>query len=142
MDKDAIVAEENVLHFTEQPDGILITVRVVRSFEYRTVRQFILRNLNATLTVAKLKELIINEIQTDVHFTPWRHFTFDTLKIYRKSQGTKPNNLIINMDKDDEWILNNDKKTVHEVGLENEDEVSFFNRSDYEKYKLHPEVKW
>jgi len=46
------------------------------------------------------------------------------------------------MDKDEEWILNDDKKTIHEVGLENEDEVSFFNRSDYEKYKLHPEVKW
>jgi len=126
-----------------QQNGISITVRIIRSFEYRTLRQFILKCLDeTTITVAKIKELITNEIQTNPLFGPWRHFNFDTLKIYRKSQGTKPNNLIINMDKDDEWIINNDNKTLAEIGLEHEDEISFFNRSDYEKYKVHPDVKW
>lgn len=63
-------------------------------------------------------------------------------------------NLIINLDHE-EWILDNDDKTLAEVGLgtsflspashsnnsvENESEVSFFNRKDYEDFKLNPEV--
>ncbi len=65
-------------------------------------------------------------------------------------------NLIINLDNED-WILDNDDKTLAQVGLgtfsffsppifisnilvENESEVSFFNHKDYEDFKLNPEV--
>lgn len=41
----------------------------------------------------------------------------DTLKLYTKAQGTKTQNLIINMeDKDDEKIFRDDSKTLAEYG--------------------------
>jgi len=68
-------------------------------------------------------------------------------------------NLIINLDHDD-WILNNDDALLADLGfgmplihlstwdvplsdidhIENETEISFFNRQDYEDFKVNPEV--
>ncbi|KAL4074536.1 hypothetical protein V8B97DRAFT_2005481 [Scleroderma yunnanense] len=101
-----------------------ITVRVIKSFEYRTERSLVLHNLNLpATTVGELKNIAKQ----------------DTLKVYTKAHGAKTSNLIINLDHD-EWILNDNNKTLAEVGFENETEVSFFNGEAYEKYKLNPEV--
>jgi hypothetical protein len=66
--------------------------------------------------------------------------------------------LIINLDHD-EWILDDESAILAEIGfgfchfsrmigviankwhVENETEVSFFNRELYEKFKLNPEVR-
>ena len=73
--------------------------------------------------------------------------------------GIQTTNLIINLDHDD-WILSDEGKTLAESGfgacspnsarphhasylsssIENETEVSFFNRDLYEAFKLDPQV--
>lgn len=51
-------------------------------------------------------------------------------------------NLIINLDKP-QWILDDTgSKTLAELGLENEAELSFFHRPDYEAFVQNPQTKW
>ncbi|KAN0075243.1 Uncharacterized protein family UPF0538 [Tylopilus felleus] len=119
-----------------------ITVRVIKSFEYRTQRSFVLHKLNLeTTTVGGLKEFVRQAIQTRPAWRPYRNAVLDTLKLYTKAHGAKTTNLIINLDNDD-WILDDDGKVLADVGFENETEVSFFSRKAYESFKLSPEVHW
>ncbi|CDO74859.1 hypothetical protein BN946_scf185004.g9 [Trametes cinnabarina] len=119
-----------------------ITVRVIKSFEYRTEKSLILHHLNLEqLTVGQLKDMVRQAIQTQSGWKPYRNVELDTIKLYTKAHGAKTTNLIINLDHD-EWIFDDDSKTLAEMGLENESEVSFFNRKAYEEFKQHPDVKW
>ncbi|KAF4614966.1 hypothetical protein D9613_002813 [Agrocybe pediades] len=121
-----------------------ITVRIIKSFKFRTERSLVLHHLNLkTTTVAQLKELAKSAIATQPGWKPYRTVSLDpdTLKLYTKAHGSKTSNLIINLDHDD-WILNDEEKPLSELGFENETEVSFFNREDYEAFKLNPETSW
>jgi len=119
-----------------------LTVRIVKSFEFRTEKHLILHNINCeTTTVGQLKELARQTIQTQSGWKPYRNVVLDTLKLYTKAHGAKTTNLIINLDHDD-WILDDDSKVLADYGIENETEISFFNREMYEAFKKHPETKW
>ncbi|KAJ8456577.1 hypothetical protein ONZ51_g12040 [Trametes cubensis] len=124
-----------------------LTVRVIKSFEYRTEKSLILHHVNLeTTTVGQLKEtrykpwLSVVAIQTQPAWKPYRNVALDTIKLYTKAHGAKTTNLIINLDHD-EWIFEDDSKTLAEMGLENESEVSFFNRQLYEDFKQHPDTR-
>ncbi|KAL7283086.1 hypothetical protein PYCCODRAFT_1447903 [Trametes coccinea BRFM310] len=119
-----------------------ITVRVIKSFEYRTEKSLVLHHLNLEqLTVGQLKDMVRQAIQTQSAWKPYRNVELDTIKLYTKAHGAKTTNLIINLDHD-EWIFEDDSKTLADMGLENESEVSFFNRKAYEEFKQHPDTKW
>lgn len=119
-----------------------LTIRIVKSFEFRTEKHLILHNVNCeTTTVGQLKELARQAIQTQPGWKPYRNVVLDTLKLYTKAHGAKTTNLIINLDHDD-WILDDDSKLLSDYGIENETEISFFNREMYEEFKKHPETKW
>ncbi|KAK6541233.1 hypothetical protein TWF694_008600 [Orbilia ellipsospora] len=55
----------------------------------------------------------------DVHtlsgWKPYQNVQFDSMKLYTKAQGTKTQNLIINLD-NPEWMFDDDSKTLAEVG--------------------------
>ena len=69
------------------------------------------------------------------------HSLPDTLKIYTRAHGAKTTNLIINLDHP-EWVLEAGEKTLFELGLENEAELSLFHRPDYEAFLKDPETRW
>ncbi|KAF5376545.1 hypothetical protein D9757_008255 [Collybiopsis confluens] len=118
----------------------ILTVRVIKSFQYRTERSLVLSDINLeTTTVGQLKEISGQAIQTRSGWKPYRNVELDTLKLYSQAHGAKTTNLIINLDHD-EWILDDDNKTLVEAGFENETEISFFNRDSYEEFKVNPEV--
>ncbi|KAJ3123085.1 hypothetical protein HK098_002234 [Nowakowskiella sp. JEL0407] len=124
-----------------ESSGITVTVRLIKSFEYRTFKNFVLHNINpAETTPFQLKEITLQEILKGPAFRPYHKVKFDTLKIYMKAHGAKTQNLIINLDHED-WILD-DTKTLLEQGIDGEVEISFFNREAYEAFKLNPEIKW
>ncbi|RDB24195.1 hypothetical protein Hypma_008868 [Hypsizygus marmoreus] len=133
----------DVLTNVAQPKtSATLTVRIIKSFEYRTERSLILHDLNLeTCTVGQLKDIARQAVQTQPPWKPYRNVTLDTLKLYTKAHGAKTSNLIINLDHAD-WILDDDSKTLAEVGFENETEVSFFNREMYEQFKLNPSTSW
>ncbi|KAG0296324.1 hypothetical protein BGZ96_009723 [Linnemannia gamsii] len=119
-----------------------LTIRVIKSFEYRTTKNLILHNIDLTATnVGQLRTLIIEKIKTTSGWKPYQTVVFDTLKLYTKAHGAKTMNLIINMDNDD-WILSNDDEILASRGIENETEISIFNRELYESFKKNPDIKW
>lgn len=94
-----------------------ITVRVIKSFEYRTTRNLVLHKLNLqTTTVGELKDLARKAIQSDGAWRPYRNVVLDTLKLYTKAHGAKTSNLIINLDHED-WILGGDDGILADVGF-------------------------
>ncbi|WVR03289.1 hypothetical protein IAU60_000280 [Kwoniella sp. DSM 27419] len=118
-----------------------LTVRVIKSFEFRTQKSLVLKHLNLEeLTVGGLMDLVREEIKKQPGFKPYRTLVVDTMKKYTVAHGHKTTNLIINLDHD-EWILD-PSQVLKDIGAENETEISFFNREAYEKFKANPEIKW
>ncbi|KLO11999.1 hypothetical protein SCHPADRAFT_915788 [Schizopora paradoxa] len=119
-----------------------ITVRIIKSFEYRTEKNLVLHSLNLeTTTVAALKDIARQIILADAKWKPFRTAKLDTIKKYTKAHGAKTTNLIINLDNDESEILNDDNQLLSDAGLENESEVSFFSKDLYDAFKLNPEVR-
>ncbi|KAL1936006.1 hypothetical protein VTP01DRAFT_140 [Rhizomucor pusillus] len=129
-------------HARPSTDAV-ITVRCIKSFEYRTCKSLVLQHLNLeTTTVGELKELVREKIKTTPGWKPYHNVQFDTLKLYTVAHGHKTQNLIINMEDDAKLIFADDSATLAWLGLENEAELSFFNREAYETFKKNPDMKW
>ncbi|RUS18441.1 hypothetical protein BC937DRAFT_88778 [Endogone sp. FLAS-F59071] len=168
------MAEDSTLanHLRPLTDST-ITIRCIKSFEYRTCKNLILHDVNLVeTTLGDLKNLILEKIKTTSGFKPFQNVPFDTLKLYTVAHGhkVKPDpdiaaltpdsycgfehltekcsiyytmNLIINIADDENLLFTDDDMTLASLGLENESEVSFFNREAYEAFKQHPDmIKW
>lgn len=137
---------EEPLTSTVRPDTMaVITVRVIKSFEYRTVRSHVLRDVDLTATTAPaLLARVRALVQTDPAFRTLRSVAkdLDTIKVYTHAHGAKSMNLVINFEHDEDWILRDENKSLRDAGVENETELSVFNMAAYEAYKAHPEEKW
>ncbi|KAJ6547286.1 hypothetical protein B0H19DRAFT_1266227 [Mycena capillaripes] len=119
-----------------------LTVRVIKSFEYRTEKSLVLHHVNLeTTTVGELKDLARAAVTTQPGWKPYRNAVLDTLKLYTHAHGAKTTNLIINLDHDD-WILDDDIQLLANLGFENETEVSFFNKDLYTQFKANPQTSW
>lgn len=140
----AAMSESEVLVNDAVPrTSATITIRIIKSFEYRVEKSLVLHNINLEqLTARQLKELVRQDLQIKSGFKAFRSIDLDTLKIYTKAHGSKTSNLIINLDHDDELMLNDDEATLADLGIENETEISFFNGAAYRAYQKKPEVKW
>ncbi|KAN0040487.1 hypothetical protein ACTA71_008824 [Dictyostelium dimigraforme] len=123
----------------ENENKILI-IRVIRSFEYRTIKNLILKDIDLNTNVSDFKKLVLEKIQTTPGFTPFKTKQYDSMKIFFVPHGQKPNNLTINIE-NDHFFLNNNK-SLTENGVVYETEISFFVMEDYLKYKENPENKW
>ena len=110
-----------------------ITVRFIKNFQYRTIKQIVV-DIDENLTIGQLKELLISKISKPFLID------YDCIKIYFLPFHYKSQNLVINMDKDEEWILKDD--VVVKTILEEQCEVSFFNFESYKEFKRNPEIKW
>ncbi|KAI8922631.1 hypothetical protein BC831DRAFT_429879 [Entophlyctis helioformis] len=123
------------------PSGMTLTIRLIKSFEYRTTKNLVLHNIQSDMLVGDLKALVVSKIKTTPGFKPYLTTVFDALKLYVKAHGSKAMNLIINLDHDEDYFMD-DSKPLQDYGVENETEMSLFNLSAYEAYKKNPEVKW
>lgn len=153
------IYNEEPLTSTVRPDTMAtLTVRVVKSFPYRSVKNHIFHNIDlTTTTVASLLSQIQTICKTQSAFRAYKTHAdnLDTVKVYTRAHGSKTMNLVINFDHDyDEvdsetgvlessWVISNHPaKTLKDCGVENETELSVFNRKDYEEFKKNPEEKW
>ncbi|WFD19171.1 hypothetical protein MCAP1_001394 [Malassezia caprae] len=85
----------------------VITVRIIKNFEYRTMKPLVLKDVDlTTLTARALMERCREEVAAQPAFRVYRNVvgSLDTLKIYTHAHGAKTTNLIINLDRP-EWIL-------------------------------------
>ncbi|KAJ7349433.1 hypothetical protein B0H14DRAFT_3055258 [Mycena olivaceomarginata] len=119
-----------------------LTVRIIKSFEFRTEKSLVLHNVNLqTTTVGELKHLARAAVANQPGWKPYRNVVLDTLKLYTHAHGAKTTNLIINLDHDD-WILGDESQLLSDLGFENETEVSFFNQELYTQFKVNPQTSW
>ena len=100
-----IVAKNISIPMDSEIDSILtLTIRLVKSFEYRTFKNLVLHHVSSSTTIQQLQTLINEQIMKS-GWKPYLNHSFDTLKIYVKAHGTKSMNLIINLDADASLIL-------------------------------------
>lgn len=140
----------------------VITIRIIKSFEFRTMKAYVVKSIDLTkTTVAQLEDMCRQEVKTNSAFRAFRSYAdkLDTLKLYTRAHGAKTTNLIINLDHP-EWLLEDENlgkllkeggsgegrtkenTTLAEIGVENETELSFFNREAYESFLANPNTKW
>lgn len=122
-----------------------ITIRVIKSFPYRNVKNLVLQGYDLQNKNAReLFEDCLKQIQKEGSFRPYRNVEYDSLKIYTHAHGSKTVNLVINFQNDEDWILDlgNESKKLYQYGIENETEISLFKYEDYQKFKSNPEEKW
>lgn len=127
--------------------NVTLTIRVIKSFPYRNVKNLILRDYNLKEKNGHdLLEDVLKHIQTEGAFRPFRNVNYDTMKIYTHAHGSKTVNLVINFDHDDDdWVIDTkdpQSKKLAEYDIENETEISLYNLEDYVKFKVNPEEKW
>lgn len=121
---------------------LTLTVRLIRSFEYRNIRFVVLKEVNPNCTVQQLMDQIDRDIKTRPNLPlPFKTHSYDCMKINSFAHGAKSNDTAITLSHDDEWILD-PKKTLLESKIKNETELSYYNTIDYEKYKQNPRLLW
>eukprot|EP00009_Paramoeba_aestuarina_P013781 CAMPEP_0201534654 /NCGR_PEP_ID=MMETSP0161_2-20130828/56896_1 /ASSEMBLY_ACC=CAM_ASM_000251 /TAXON_ID=180227 /ORGANISM="Neoparamoeba aestuarina, Strain SoJaBio B1-5/56/2" /LENGTH=137 /DNA_ID=CAMNT_0047939413 /DNA_START=28 /DNA_END=441 /DNA_ORIENTATION=+ len=132
-------------------EPITLTIHVIRSFEYRTIKYIVLKSISPTLSLSSLRTLIQNHIQTTPQFTPFRRTKFDTLRILLiphgeleggqgEGMGAKSNNLV-DINENGE-VLEGEEKELWQFGLVNETELSLYEGKQWEEYQKNPVVKW
>lgn len=146
-----IDVEEPLTSNVRPATDALITVRIIKSFPYRNVRNHVIPSINLKDTNAsQLLEQVHKIINTTGALRPYRNVNYDTVKVYTHAHGTKSMNLVINFDHDERDILYCENKENHisqekslwDLGVENETELSVFNYEDYVAFKANPEEKW
>ena len=127
---------------------ITLTIRVIKSFPYRNIKNLVIQVDPLLTTVSGLFDLIMRKVSEIPSVASSK---YDTLKIYTQPHGTKTQNLVINFKNDEELIFwggetkdkFNPSSTLKDlVQLQNETEISLFAWTEYEEFKKHPETTW
>jgi hypothetical protein len=97
----------------------VITIRIIKSFPYRNVKNIILKDYDiANKTPKDLFDDVLNKIDTEGGLRAYRNVKYDSLKIYTHAHGSKTMNLVINFEHDEDWFLNlATDKHLHELGV-------------------------
>lgn len=146
-----IIMEEPLTSYVRPATDSVLTIRIVKSFPYRNIKNHIMTSVDLKHTTAKK---LLDDVKTIINTTgalrPQRNVEYDTVKIYTKAHGTKSMNLAINFENDEEWVLVCENsankvegdKTLWDLGVRNETELSLFNWAAYEEFKKNPEELW
>ncbi|KAJ0070653.1 hypothetical protein NL108_017327 [Boleophthalmus pectinirostris] len=122
--------------------GVTLTVRLVRSFEYRNFRPVVFQRVRLEQSVREFTERVRQEIETKPGLPPpFRKYQYDTMKIIHQAHGAKTNDLVMSLDDQDKPLLQ-ENQTLQEAGVTNETELAFFKKSDYDAFKANPQVAW
>lgn len=117
---------------------VTVTVRLIRSFQHRNIRNLVIHDVDVTTTVSDFMELVRGRLKTAPALPPpFRNFAYDTFKIETQAFGFKTNDPVINRE-DDETLILQPGKSLGESGVKNETEISFFKLDDYLQYKQNP----
>nr|XP_020462147.1 UPF0538 protein C2orf76 homolog [Monopterus albus] len=121
---------------------VVVTVRLVRSFEHRNFRPVVLHGVSLDQTVHEFIQLVRDDIATRPGLPPpFRKYAYDTMKIIHQAHGAKTNELVMSLD-DDKLLILQCGQTLRASGVANETEVAFFRKEDYDLYKANPKTVW
>lgn len=128
-------------------NGATVTVRLVKSFEYKNFRNVIFHNLNlSSLTLTDLEKMTRERIEANPLlsrlFPATSPTPLDTFKRYYTRHSAKTNNAIINVGEDDKLVIHDYLSKLDEIGFDHETEISWFNWDEYQKFRDNPQFKW
>uniref|UniRef100_A0A224YDQ0 Protein, containing DUF2340 domain n=1 Tax=Rhipicephalus zambeziensis TaxID=60191 RepID=A0A224YDQ0_9ACAR len=116
-------------------DHLVLTVRVIRSFEHRNIWHVIMRDVSSAITTEEFKKSVLSSLENNTSIpSPVRRYPYDTLKIEHLPHKAKSNDPVINTDDDDKLILL-DHVPLSEGGVVHETALSLFKMDDYLQYK-------
>jgi len=119
-----------------------VTIRLIRSFEYRNIKHVVYKNVDFSQTTEQFIDFIKSDMKSRKDLPPpFRNTQFETLKIQHKAFGAKTSDPVINTE-DDEKLMLRPGVTLKEAGVEHETEISFFKLEDYKSYQKNPTLKW
>ncbi|XP_041118130.1 UPF0538 protein C2orf76 homolog isoform X2 [Polyodon spathula] len=123
-------------------EEVVLTVRLVRSFEHRNFKPIVFQNVSLNQTVNAFIAFVRNDITTRPGLPPpFKKHEYDTMKIIHQAHGAKTNELVMSLEDDDKLLLR-EGTTLKAAGVANETELAFFWMEDYERYKANPTSIW
>ncbi|XP_035688058.1 UPF0538 protein C2orf76 homolog [Branchiostoma floridae] len=126
----------------DRSDGLTVTVRLIRSFEHKNLKNVVFHQVDPDTTVETFMDTVRKDIQTRPGLPPpFRKHAYDTMKLEFKAHGNKTNNPLMNTEDNDKLMLK-PGATLGESGVENETEISFFKREEYEAFVQNPVTRW
>ncbi|CAF0832016.1 unnamed protein product [Brachionus calyciflorus] len=125
---------------SDSQDNLILTIRLIRSFHYRNLKNLVIKNVNKNLSIKEFKELVNQEIKKSSVPPPFKTFTYDTLKIEHIPFKAKSNDPVINCEDDDLLILKDEQILGESPHIVNETEISYFLMKDYLEYKTNKYV--
>ncbi|XP_066497096.1 UPF0538 protein C2orf76 homolog isoform X2 [Hoplias malabaricus] len=121
---------------------VVLTVRLIRSFEHRNFKPVVFRGVNLDQKVEDFISFVKQDVSTRAGLPPpFKKFNYDTLKIIHQAHGAKTNELVMSLEDDEKLILHSGLD-LRSCGIANETELALFNMADYEKYKANPQSMW
>jgi len=112
-----------------------ITIRLIKSFEHKNWRPFVLRDIDLQIDCESLKSIIEEKLPSSSLPLPFKTLkNLDTFKIEYQAFGAKTSDPLINTESGDENFLKPGVPLDHQ-GVKNETEITFFKIDDYLKYK-------
>ena len=130
-----------------------VTVRVIKSLQYKNYRTLVFRDvdLRAT-TLGALEQLVRARIAETPGLAQYRACALDAWKTYYHKFGAKTSNPMINVPPraagpeaaraDMALFLVDADASLWDLGVRDETELSFFSRADYDAYLEDPTMKW
>ena len=124
--------------------GSTITVRLIKSFEYKNFRNVVLHAVDlGVLTLADVEAQVWARVEANAVLSRlFARGSLDTFKLYYRPHQAKTNNPIINVGGDETLVLCNYAQPLAAAGVQDQGEVSFFNWAAYEAYVADPQSKW
>ncbi|XP_018431087.1 PREDICTED: UPF0538 protein C2orf76 homolog [Nanorana parkeri] len=96
---------------------VTVTVRLVRSFEYRNFRPVVYHGVDLEQTAQQFLDYLKKDIAVrDGLPPPFRKYMYDTMKIIHQAHGAKTNELVVGLEDDDKLILRSGQ-TLREAGV-------------------------
>ncbi|XP_071943790.1 UPF0538 protein C2orf76 homolog isoform X2 [Antedon mediterranea] len=97
--------------------SVILTVRLIRSFEHRNIKPVIFKDVDLNMTVKNFIVLVKSDILTRPGLLPpFRKYGFDSMKIQHKAHGSKTSDPTINIE-DDELLMMEEEQTLLECGI-------------------------
>ncbi|XP_068670195.1 UPF0538 protein C2orf76 homolog isoform X2 [Montipora capricornis] len=87
-------------------DTATVTVRLIRSFEYRSIKYVVFKSVPLHQTVEQFIETVLADVKKRPGVPPpFRNFAYDTMKIQHKAHGAKTSDPVINTEDDEKLML-------------------------------------
>eukprot|EP00112_Aurelia_sp_Birch-Aquarium-sp1_P020062 Seg508.13 transcript_id=Seg508.13/GoldUCD/mRNA.D3Y31 product="UPF0538 protein C2orf76" protein_id=Seg508.13/GoldUCD/D3Y31 len=123
-------------------ESISVTVRIIRSFEFRNVKTIVYHEVNTDQKAAEFLDMVKGDLKTRKGIPPpVRNHSYDAMKIQHKAFGSKTSDPVINTENDEKLMISLEK-TLAQNDIDNETEISLFNLQEYKIYQSNPQVKW